>query len=129
MTIITMGRVTADIELRDSTKGGTYAKFSLAVPKGFGDNKHTVFLDVTAFGTEAKRLETGKVKKGSQIKVIGDFDSKEFTRKDGTKGTSLEVRMYDWSYVSTGKANENQKEEKKPEYQEHYCEEDEDLPY
>ena len=131
MTIITIGRVTADIELREGSKGGSYAKFNLAVTKGFGDSKHTVFLDVTAFGSEAKRLENGKVKKGSQIKVVGDLDVKEFTRKDKTKGTALEVRLLDWSYVSSGKNSEKKedKEEKKPEYQEHYCEDDEDLPY
>lgn len=130
MTIITIGRVTADIELREGSKGGSYAKFSLAVPKGFGDSKHTVFLDVTAFGAEAKRLETGKVRKGSQIKVIGDLDVKEFTRKDKSKGMALEVRLLDWSYISSGKSSEkqNEKEEKKPEYQEHYCEDEEDLP-
>lgn len=131
MTIITIGGVTADFKLREGSKGGTYAKFSLAVTKGFGDNKHTVFLDVTAFDAEARRLEAAKVRKGSQIRIVGDLDVKEFTRKDKSKGTSLEVRLYDWSYVSVGKKQEKQteKEEKKPEFQEYYCGDDEDLPY
>ena len=130
MKLITIGRVTADFELREGSKGGTYTKFSLAVPKGFGEKKHTVFLDVTAFQAEAKRLEAAKVKKGSQIQIVGDLDVVEFTRKDKSKGMSLEVRMLDWSYVSGGKNNEKQaeKEEKKPEYQERYCEDDDDLP-
>ena len=130
MKLITIGRVTVDIKLREGSKGGTYTKFSLAVPKGFGEKKHTVFLDVTAFHAEAKRLEAAKVKKGSQIQIVGDLDVVEFTRKDKSKGMSLEVRMLDWSYVSGGKNNEKQaeKEEKKPEYQERYCEDDDDLP-
>lgn len=130
MKLITIGRVTADFELREGSKGGTYTKFSLAVPKGFGEKKHTVFLDVTAFQGEAKRLEAAKVKKGSQIQIVGDLDVVEFTRKDKSKGMSLEVRLLDWSYVSGGKNNEKQaeKEEKKPEYQERYCEDDDDLP-
>lgn len=130
MKLITIGRVTADFELREGSKGGTYTKFSLAVPKGFGEKKHTVFLDVTAFQAEAKRLEAAKVKKGSQIQIVGDLDVVEFTRKDKSKGMSLEVRLLDWSYVSGGKNNEKQteKEEKKPEYQERYCEDDDDLP-
>jgi single-strand DNA-binding protein len=130
MKLITIGRVTVDIELREGSKGGTYTKFSLAVPKGFGEKKHTVFLDVTAFHAEAKRLEAAKVKKGSQIQIVGDLDVVEFTRKDKSKGMSLEVRLLDWSYVSGGKNNEKQaeKEEKKPEYQERYCEDDDDLP-
>ena len=130
MKLITIGRVTADFELREGSKGGTYTKFSLAVPKGFGEKKHTVFLDVTAFQAEAKRLEAAKVKKGSQIQIVGDLDVVEFTRKDTSKGMSLEVRLLDWSYVSGGKNSEKQaeKEEKKPEYQERYCEDDDDLP-
>lgn len=130
MKLITIGRVTVDIKLREGSKGGTYTKFSLAVPKGFGEKKHTVFLDVTAFHAEAKRLEAAKVKKGSQIQIVGDLDVVEFTRKDKSKGMSLEVRLLDWSYVSGGKNNEKQaeKEEKKPEYQERYCEDDDDLP-
>ena len=130
MKLITIGRVTADFELREGSKGGTYTKFSLAVSKGFGEKKHTVFLDVTAFQAEAKRLEAAKVKKGSQIQIVGDLDVIEFTRKDKSKGMSLEVRLLDWSYVSGGKNNEKQaeKEEKKPEYQERYCEDDDDLP-
>ena len=130
MKLITIGRVTADFELREGSKGGTYTKFSLAVPKGFGEKKHTVFLDVTAFQAEAKRLEAAKVKKGSQIQIVGDLDVVEFTRKDKSKGMSLEVRLLDWSYVSGGKNSEKQteKEEKKPEYQERYCEDDDDLP-
>ena len=130
MKLITIGRVTTDIELREGSKGGIYTKFSLAVPKGFGEKKHTVFLDVTAFYAEAKRLEAAKVKKGSQIQIVGDLDVVEFTRKDKSKGMSLEVRLLDWSYVSGGKNSEKQteKEEKKPEYQERYCEDDDDLP-
>ena len=130
MKLITIGRVTADFELREGSKGGTYTKFSFAVPKGFGEKKHTVFLDVTAFQAEAKRLEAAKVKKGSQIQIVGDLDVVEFTRKDKSKGMSLEVRLLDWSYVSGGKNSEKQteKEEKKPEYQERYCEDDDDLP-
>lgn len=81
MKLITIGRVTADIELREGSKGGTYTKFNLVVPKGFGEKKHTVFLEVTAFHAEAKRLEAAKVKKGSQIQIVGDLDVVEFTRK------------------------------------------------
>lgn len=130
MKLITIGRVTADIELREGSKGGTYTKFNLVVPKGFGEKKHTVFLEVTAFHAEAKRLEAAKVKKGSQIQIVGDLDVVEFTRKDKSKGISLEVRLLDWSYVSGGKNSEKQTEEKekKPEYQERYCEDEDDLP-
>ena len=130
MKLITIGRVTADIELREGSKGGTYTKFNLVVPKGFGEKKHTVFLEVTAFHAEAKRLEAAKVKKGSQIQIVDDLDVVEFTRKDKSKGISLEVRLLDWSYVSGGKNSEKQTEEKekKPEYQERYCEDEDDLP-
>ncbi|MBQ2412233.1 MAG: single-stranded DNA-binding protein [Anaerotignum sp.] len=125
--ICTVGRVTADIEVKEG-KGSSYARFSLAVSKGFGESRHTIYLDVVAFEEAARRLRAAKVKKGSQIMIAGDLDVKEFTRRDESKGMSNEVTLSFWSYVG-GKGNKaHDKEEQKLEYKEHYCSDDEDLP-
>ena len=126
--ICTVGRVTADIEVKEG-KGSQFAKFSLAVSKGFGESRHTVYLDVVAFEEAARRLKAAKVGKGSQIMIAGDLDVKEFTRRDESKGTSNEVTLSFWSYVGgKGNSKPNDKEEQKPEYKEHYCGDDDDLP-
>ena len=113
ISINTVGRVTADIEAKDGKNGARYAKFSIAVPKGYGDKKHTIFFDVIAFDHVAKRLEAAGVKKASYIFVTGDLDVVEFTRKDGTKGQKNEIELHSWSYVNGGKGSEKSEEKKK----------------
>lgn len=130
--ITTVGGVTADIELKESTNGAPYLSFDLAVTKGFGTNKHTVYLQVWAFHAMAERMMSAKVRKGSQLMISGNLDVIEFERADGSKGMVNKVYLQDWEFVGSGKSNEKTANEKKPkpkaEYQEHYCSDDEDLP-
>ena len=63
----TVGGVTADIEGKESANGATYLSFDLAVTKGYGTSRHTVYLQVWAFRAIAERLIAAKVKKGSQL--------------------------------------------------------------
>lgn len=130
--ITTIGGVTADIELKESTNGAPYLSFDLAVTKGYGANKHTVYLQVWAFSTIAERIVAANVRKGSQLMISGDLDVVEFERKDGSKGMANKVILQDWQFVGSGKNNEKpadaKKAKPKAEYQEHYCGDDDDLP-
>lgn len=85
-----------------------YLRFDLAVTKGYGEGKHTVFLPCLAFQSVAQRMESAGVKKGSQIMISGDLDVVDFERRDGSKGKANKVSVYDWQFVASGK-----KEEKK----------------
>ena len=127
----TVGGVTADLELKHSTNGAAYLSFDPAVTKGYGQNKHTVYLQVWAFRDLAERMLSAKVRKGSQLMISGDLDVVEFERTDGTKGLANKVILQDWNFVNSGKSNEQvvkaEKAQPKVEYQEHYCSDDE-LP-
>lgn len=130
--ITTVGGVTADLELKESANGKPYLSFDLAVTKGFGTNKHTVYLQVWVFNAMAERIVAAKVRKGSQLLISGDLDVVEFERTDSSKGMANKVYLQDWEFVGSGKSNEKSADEKKTkpkaEYQEHYCGDDEDLP-
>lgn len=130
--MITVGGVTADIEGKESANGATYLSFDLAVTKGYGTSRHTVYLQVWAFRAIAERLIAAKVKKGSQLLISGDFDVVTFERKDGSKGTVNKVILQDWEFVGGSKNNEDEAEGKKSQpkvtYQEHYCTDDDELP-
>ena len=130
--ITTVGGVTADVELKESTNGAPYLSFDLAVTKGFGTNKHTVYLQVWAFNAMAERIVAAKVKKGSQLMISGDLDVVEFERNDNSKGMANKVYLQDWEFVGGGKNTEKPASEKKPkpkaESQEHYCGDDDELP-
>ena len=73
VTIITTGRVTADLELKTSQNGKNtkYVQFGLAVNKGYGEKEHPNFYNCLLYGEDAQRIIDAKVKKGSLIQIIG----------------------------------------------------------
>lgn len=79
ISITAVGRLTADVELRKSSKGTLFGSFDLAVSKGFGEKQHTVYLNCMCFGSAAERMSNANVKKESLIMITGDLDFVEFT--------------------------------------------------
>ena len=130
--VTVIGGVTADLELKESANGSPYLSFDLAVTKGYGEKKHTVYLQVWAFGAIAERIVAAKVRKGSQIFISGDLDVVTFQRNDDSKGMANKVYLQDWEFVGGVKNTEKSAGDKKPRqtaaYQEHYCEDEDDLP-
>jgi len=99
-TIITIGRITKDFELRKSEKSDcVYVNFSIAVKEGRGSKQKTVFYECTAFGLVAELLVKAKAKKGSLIHVTGEFGTSEFKRNNGELGYSLSITVHAWSYI------------------------------
>lgn len=91
------GRPTKDPIMQ--TKGDTqYIVLDIAQTQGFGDTEHTLFFSCYFNSYLAERLLKAKVQKGTCLDIVGKFDSKEFTRKDGTLGRSLEIRVLDWEF-------------------------------
>lgn len=109
VTIITTGRVTADLELKTSQNGKNtkYIQFGLAVNKGYGDNEHPNFYSCVLYGESAQRMIDAKVKKGSLIQIIGDQELVEFTRKDGSTGWLAKITILNWNYGATNKPKES----------------------
>lgn len=128
--VTAVGGVTADIELKESAKGSPYLSFDLAVTKGYGKNRHTIYLQVWAFGEMAERIVAAKVRKGSQLFISGDFDIVTFQRNDGSKGMANKVYLQDWEFVGGSGSKEKAEADQKPKpaYQEHHCEDEDDLP-
>jgi len=109
---VTIGRVTADFELQTSTNGNTYACFNLAENIGFGETAHTQFLQVWAWGDDAKRLINGKIKKGSLIWISGQLMLEEYKKKDGiTTDKRLKVILDNWGYVPIAKPKNGYKDD------------------
>lgn len=105
VTIITTGRVTADLELKTSQNGNNtrYVQFGLAVNKGYGENAHPNFYSCLLYGEAAQRIIDAKVKKGSLIRIIADQELVEFTRKNGDPGWMAKLTILDWNYAPTNR--------------------------
>ena len=103
VTIITTGRVTADLELKLSQNGKNtkYVAFGLAVNRGYGENTHPNYYNCIVYGEDAQRMIDAKVKKGSAIQIIGDQELVEYKRKDNSTGWMAKIQVMNWSYALT----------------------------
>lgn len=87
-----IGRLCQDPELMMTTNGKEIINFNLAVDKGYGDAKRTIFPRMVAFGPQAKYI--AKLTKGTKISVICEYDIREFM-KDNEKRQSHEFTVLD----------------------------------
>lgn len=91
--IVLTGRLTRDPELRRTLNETAVASFTLAVDDGFKDqqgNPTTTFIDVTIFDKKGENVAKF-CRKGSLVGVDGRIHQRRFERKDGTKGSVIEI--------------------------------------
>lgn len=103
-----IGRLGNDPELTTAKSGMTIANLSVAVPDGFGDDKKTIWLDVTAFQKQAENA--GKfLTKGSHIAISGKLSMDEWTDKEsGKKRTKLKVIANQIDFLDPKSSERNQ---------------------
>jgi single-strand DNA-binding protein len=95
MNVLTVsGRVGQDAELRTTQSGEKVCSFSLANDIGWGERKKTQWFECSYWGKRGEAV-SGYIKKGDRIAVSGEVQLVEFTRKDGTPGSKLAVRVND----------------------------------
>ena len=91
--IVVTGRLTRDPELRRTLNEMAVASFTVAVSDGFKDqqgNPTTTFIDVTVFDKQADNVAKF-CRKGSLVGVDGRIHQRRFERKDGSKGSVIEI--------------------------------------
>ena len=111
--VIVMGRVTKDIELRNTQSGMATAKFSIAIDRGKdkeGNSRGADFPNIIAFGKTAESIVkfTGK---GLRIAITGRIQTGSYTNKEGqtvytTDIIADRVKYIDWKEKDS--QNENQ---------------------
>lgn len=87
--IIIKGRIAREIEIRQTQTGKSVGNFSVAVDKGFGENKSADFFRVQAWEKTADFVAK-YFSKGKEILVEGRMESREYD-KDGQKVTVWEL--------------------------------------
>lgn len=88
--MILAGRVTADVELKQTQSGKACVNFSVAVSRRTGQESATDFFDVVAFDKNAETVAKF-FHKGSSILVEGTPTQREFTTRDGQKRRIIET--------------------------------------
>lgn len=97
------GRLTHDPELRTTTSGLSVTTFTVAVDRGYGDNKQTDFIDCIAWRDRADFV-TKYFRKGMAICVKGEITTRTYEDKDKNKRKATEISARDVDFVES-KAN------------------------
>jgi single-strand DNA-binding protein len=98
------GRVTRDATVRTINAGMSVTEFSLAVDKGFGDKKQTMFVQIEAWNNEWNKLAdraAAECKKGVAVIVDGELWRSEYTDREGkrqskTRVTARRIHTLEW---------------------------------
>ena len=92
-TIILLGRLTKEPELRKTNSDISVANFDLAVDNSFLDadgERGTTFISVRCFRDTADNV-CKHLHKGSKVAITGSLYQRNFIRKDGSKGSVHEI--------------------------------------
>lgn len=102
-TIIIMGRLVRDPEVRRTNSGKTCASFTVAVDRDYGD-KQTDFLDCVAWQQTGDFVDKYFMK-GDPIVVQGRMQSRDWTDKQGGKRRAWEIVVNQVHFAAGGKRN------------------------
>lgn len=84
------GRLGADAELKYTQSGTAIWSARVAVDYGWGDKKGTTWINAKSLGKQAESLGNLNLSKGTLIGGSGELQVREYERKDGGTGTSVE---------------------------------------
>lgn len=105
--VILMGRLTRDVEMRQTPNGVSLARFSLAVNRRFAGKdaqQQADFINCVAWRQTGEFIAR-YFQKGSMIAVVGSIQSRSWDGQDGKKQYATEV-VVDEAYF-TGSRNES----------------------
>lgn len=103
--VILGGRLTSDIELKQTPSGVSVCSFSLAVNRKAGNQQQTDFFDCTAWRSTAEFLSK-YFKKGSSLCIVGQLQKREWTDQNGQKRYRTEIVVDEALFVDS--KNESQ---------------------
>src|ERR1700687_3569997 len=85
------GHLLRDPETKTIPSGKTVTSFAIGVSCGYGQNKSSLFLNVTAWEKLGTFVQD-YAKKGSQVAVSGELHCREYENKNGEKKQSWEIK-------------------------------------
>jgi single-strand DNA-binding protein len=89
--VVLEGNLGQDPAIKATPSGKRVANFSVAVSRGFGDNKHTNWFNIVAWREQADFAEK-YLKKGKSVRITGELDTRSWDDKQtGSKRTVTEI--------------------------------------
>lgn len=116
-SVVLMGRLVADPELKSTTSGTYVCPFRLAVDRDYsgrsGDDRQTDFINIVAWRSQAEFVSR-YFSKGSLIVIQGSLQSRKWQDKNGANRISWEVQANNVWFgggKQTGSDNSNRTEQ------------------
>ena len=133
--VIELGRITHDLELKQTTSGKSVIIFSIAVPRDYtNDNgdREADFFEINAWGSKAEFIARNFTK-GKMIAIVGRLKTQKWKDQNGNNRYKTFVEAEDIYFCGDGK-KEPAQEYTPPEapYPPNFAPfnyNDEDLPY
>ncbi len=109
-SVVLVGRLTRDPELRRTTSGMSVASFTIAVDdsrRGPNGEKVTIFMPVSVWGKSADTV-VKFTRKGSLVGVVGRLTQRKYVRRtDNVEVTSTEVSASQVEFMEPKGARED----------------------
>jgi single-strand DNA-binding protein len=107
--VILMGRITQDLDLRQTPTGVSVLTFTIAVDRGYakqGEERQTDFITCVAWRQQAEFISR-YFAKGRMIAVEGNLRTRTYDDKNGTKHYVTEVYVDNVSFTGEAKQGGN----------------------
>lgn len=95
--VILIGNITKELELRKTTTNKSVIEFSIAINDGYGDQKTTDYINITAWEKLAERIAT-YCRKGHKICVEGKIKTDTY-EKNGQKAYKTYVLAHNVEFL------------------------------
>ena len=106
--IYVIGRVTTDLELKNSQNDNPYLRFGFAENIGNKGRAKTQYYQVWAWEEDAARIVKAGVRKGSFLYIAGSLELETYTKQDGfTVDKRLRIALNDWGFIPVGNSKSN----------------------
>ena len=102
---ILIGRLTADPERKTTPQGTSLCNFRIAVDRAYKDgdgNRKVDFINCVAWRNDGDFVSRNFVK-GKPIGVEGAIETRDYTDKDGVKGSAFEINVDKAFFVGDSK--------------------------
>lgn len=106
-SVCMLGRITQDLELKNSSSGFSYLNFSIANSKRNKDGEEVSFFKLVAFGKIAETI-FNYFSKGDRILIQGELKQNIYTDKEGGKKSDVSIIVSAIDFIETKKQNNNQ---------------------
>ena len=96
------GRLTKAPETSTTPSGKMVSKFSVAVNRGFGDNKTVSYPRFVAWEKQAEFMS--KLNKGDYVEIRCEFEEQKYTNNNGEQRTIVQFKVREVEAIKTNNA-------------------------